>query len=208
MQDYTTQTPSYEIPYGYCHCGCNQKTPIAKGSRTNRGWIKDQPKRFISGHGCNTNHTPQQAFWNYATPGKPDDCWLWQGYTEKNGYGRARFRGKRYAAHRLGWELHFGPIPEGMNVLHKCDVRNCINPQHWFLGTAKDNMQDKMSKGRGKGMFKKGETHPNTKINKTVVIDIRKQFSQGQKVTAIAKRLGISYSIVWHIVHYHSWTHI
>jgi hypothetical protein len=52
-------------------------------------------------------------------------------------------------AHRMSWEMHFGPIPEGMLVLHHCDVRRCVRPDHLFLGTARDNTRDMIAKGRG-----------------------------------------------------------
>lgn len=76
-----------------------------------------------------------------------DSCWLWLGGTQ-DGYGRLRYAGKKILAHRLSWEMHFGKIPEGLWVLHKCDVRNCIRPEHLFLGTNQDNVDDKMRKKR------------------------------------------------------------
>lgn len=74
----------------------------------------------------------------------PDLCWKWIAGHYKNGYGN--FRGSK--AHRVSWELAHGRIPEGLYVLHKCDVRDCVNPNHLFLGTYKDNMVDMVSKGR------------------------------------------------------------
>ena len=84
-------------------------------------------------------------------------CWIWMGATS-NGYGVASDNGKTQPAHRYSWELHNGPIPEGMQVCHKCDVKPCVNPDHLFIGTQKDNMHDAMRKGRVdyKGMSLKG----------------------------------------------------
>ena len=79
---------------------------------------------------------------------KTASCWLWQGQLNF-GYGRMRVnKGKRIFVHRFAWTLYNGPIPEKMLVCHKCDVRNCVNPEHLFLGTHKDNTQDMHRKKR------------------------------------------------------------
>jgi hypothetical protein len=71
--------------------------------------------------------------------------------TNGTGYAKLERKGKTLYHHRIAYEETYGPIPEGMQVCHKCDVRNCINPEHLFLGTAKDNMQDCKDKGRTRG---------------------------------------------------------
>jgi len=75
-------------------------------------------------------------------------CWLWKQARDKDGYGSFKFKRKVYRAHRFSYMLYKGEIPDGMMVLHKCDIPNCINPEHLFLGTAKDNAQDAAKKGR------------------------------------------------------------
>jgi HNH endonuclease len=75
-------------------------------------------------------------------------CWLWEGDALK-GYGTHRLDNKNRAVHRLAWEEVNGPIPSGLLVCHHCDVKLCCNPQHLFLGTAKDNARDLYSKGMG-----------------------------------------------------------
>lgn len=72
---------------------------------------------------------------------------MWFG-SRTDGYGRLRFRGKFLQAHRHSWAMHNGEIPEGLNVLHHCDIRNCVNPTHLFLGTNLDNAIDCINKGR------------------------------------------------------------
>lgn len=78
----------------------------------------------------------------------PEGCWEWTGATTW-GYGevnRQGISGRR--VHRLAWEFAYGPIPDGLMVLHRCDNRSCVRPDHLFLGTAADNMHDMIAKGR------------------------------------------------------------
>lgn len=81
------------------------------------------------------------------TPVPESGCWLWEGALAGK-YGVIVQDGKNLSAHRYSWELHNGDIPNGLWVLHKCDTPSCVNPDHLFLGTAKDNMQDALRKGR------------------------------------------------------------
>lgn len=77
-----------------------------------------------------------------------DGCWLWSGYRRDDGYGEISFEGKGRPVHRLFYELHQGSVPHGLNVCHKCDVRNCIRLDHLFIGTQQDNIVDASKKGR------------------------------------------------------------
>ena len=95
--------------------------------------------------------TPLETrFWRFVAPSMDDrGCWEWTGARAGElGYGCLGGKGPR--AHRLSWEIHNGPIPDGLWVLHKCDNPPCVNPRHLFLGTRTDNIRDMFAKGRGR----------------------------------------------------------
>jgi hypothetical protein len=79
---------------------------------------------------------------------KKTGCWLWERAVKGEGYGHKWYDGKLQSAHRISWQIHRGPIPDGLWVLHRCDVMLCVNPDHLFLGTHQDNVDDKHRKGR------------------------------------------------------------
>lgn len=75
-------------------------------------------------------------------------CWIWCGYKQTTGYGQVGFKGQRLLTHRISYALHFGEAPSDLFVLHRCDNRPCVNPNHLFLGTHQDNTDDMVAKGR------------------------------------------------------------
>jgi hypothetical protein len=89
-----------------------------------------------------------KRFWAKVDVKDEDECWLWLGGVTYRGYGHSRLNGRQMGAHRAAWILTFGPIPDGLLVLHKCDVPKCCNPKHLFLGTHRDNLVDAQQKGR------------------------------------------------------------
>lgn len=133
----------------------------------------------------------------------PSGCWEWQCYIDPLGYSRIYLNGKQYRGHRYTWELYNGEIPEGMNVLHKCDNRKCINPDHLFLGTQKDNVRDMISKNRQKVIH--GEIHPKTKLTNKDVIEI---FLSDKKSVFWAKKFGLTESAISSIRTGKSWSKV
>lgn len=98
---------------------------------------------------CHRVRSIGDRFWSMVDKG--DDCWVWTGSVNKKGYGQiATKRGCRpLQAHRLSFEMHFGQVPDGLMVLHRCDNPPCVRPEHLFTGTAKENTEDMIRKGRG-----------------------------------------------------------
>ncbi len=140
---------------------------------------------------------------------EPDKCWNWQRRKFK-GYGmvRAEYIGKRetfrMAAHRFSF-LHFkGEIPKGMSVCHKCDNPACVNPEHLFLGTHKQNFEDAANKKR----MAHGERHYRTKLQIADVINIRERFSLGEQIKKIALSFNLRASTISGIVHRRTWRHV
>ena len=131
-----------------------------------------------------------KRFWDKVN--KTSDCWNWTAYTDKNGYGRfSVVNGKPQKAHRVSYEMHNGPIPENLFVLHSCKQnRACVNPSHLRLGTQKENMQDRKKDGTGINL--RGENHPNTSLCETDVKFIRLWLKEGYTQRMIAKAFDIS----------------
>jgi len=146
-------------------------------------------------------------FWNKVN--KTNGCWLWTAMKvnrNKETYGRFWFHGKLMLAHRMAWELTNGPIPEGLDVLHKCDTPLCVRPEHLFLGTMNDNIQDAITKGKinGNPMYR-GESRYNHKVNESQVKEIRNLRANGLSWEKLAVQFGMSSRGIRNICNGHSW---
>lgn len=137
---------------------------------------------------------------------QPNGCWEWQGF-KSNNYGKITIKGSCFRVHRLSWELHYGEIPESMNVLHKCDNPPCANPDHLWLGTAKDNVQDMYAKGReGIRLPRRGEDHPSSKLSEKQILKIRELYIPYKISTyRLATIFKVSKSCIFRIVKKQSW---
>lgn len=202
-----------QYEYGLCQCGCGEKTAIARWTKSTKGIAKGKPYRYINGH---SRIVPiATRFWQFVTIGTFDECWLWQGGVNASGYGIMWAGGRAEGAHRISWEIHFGPIPDGSQVLHKCDVnyasgdftnRRCVNPHHLWLGTNQENNADMMEKSRDRHI--NGESHHAAKLTKAQVLEIRSLCAQGMAQPEIAERFGISQTHVSAINLRKVWRHI
>lgn len=119
-------------------------------------------------------------------------CWLWQGAHNASGYGYFYYLRKLQPAHRVAWMLYKDRDPGELFVLHRCDVRDCVNPKHLFLGDHNDNMRDMAQKSRAA----KGDDNGNSKLSSEAAEAIRKD-SRGSGV--IAREHGITREQVWNI---------
>jgi hypothetical protein len=143
----------------------------------------------------------ETRFWRNTQKGTSAECWEWNRAVDTDGYGQFYANGKTIKAHQYSFELHFGSR-DGLSVLHKCDNPKCVNPNHLFLGTPKDNVGDAIKKGR----MLVGEKNPNAKLTKDNVQEIRKLYSRDLKNSGeLAKRFGVSRTMILDIVKKKNW---
>ncbi len=117
---------------------------------------------------------------------KKSDCWNWQLFKNKDGYGKVIIDGKSIGAHRLSYTINIGPIPKGINVCHHCDNPGCCNPSHLFLGTQKENMLDMYKKGRQKNQGK-----PRI-LSALQLSRAKNRISKGERMEDLAKELNVN----------------
>jgi hypothetical protein len=137
---------------------------------------------------------------------KTGNCWLWRGRRSGNGYGQIGIARKSHLAHRFMWQLLKGPIPPGLHVLHKCDTPACVNPDHLFLGTAKDNSDDKWAKGRDGTV--RGELAGMSKLTDNLVRWIHYLRSLGATQLRIGEIVGCSTRNVGSVLAGITWRHV
>lgn len=141
-------------------------------------------------------HKPTEQRFREQTQGDSSGCVLWTGVTSRGlPYGRFWYRGQYHQAHRVAWLLFRGPIPDGHLVLHRCDQPRCVNPEHLFMGTARDNTQDMIAKGRDAPCraANTGERSPQAKLTEERVrYVLRSPLSQSK----MAAELGVSQALI------------
>lgn len=147
---------------------------------------------------------PQKIFLkNISREGHPNGCWI---YKVGKRYGKIQVGSKTVSAHRFSYEFHFGPIPDKAYVCHKCDVTQCVNPEHLWLGTSKDNKQDMLKKNRGN--FPRGSKHHNSQLNELQVAEIKYRLFKYEGVTKLAKEFNVSRCLIDQIRSGRSWIHV
>lgn len=135
-----------------------------------------------------------------------EGCWEWQAGKTAAGYGEFMFQRKMYYAHRAAWILSCGDIPDGKCVRHKCDNPACCRPDHLELGTQNDNVQDMMSRGRGRKAV--GNQNARSKLNPTKVRQVRRMRRQGKTLKQIAEAMGVNDKTIHAIVTGKTWKHV
>lgn len=133
-------------------------------------------------------------------------CWIWMGSTDGDGYGQINLgNGKLGRAARVSYALFKGTIPNGLHVLHSCDIRPCINPDHLHLGTHQENMAEMILRGRDRKATPHGEKHGRSKLTECQVISIRADF---RKYREIAADYGVAATQIYKIKNHITWRHV
>jgi hypothetical protein len=153
------------------------------------------------------HNTLEQRLWNQIIKtDNTDDCWNWVGPVNSKKYGSLCLATKRkgvrkstrFYAHRLAWELTNGPISDGLFVCHKCDNPRCCNPNHLFLGTPKENVEDMILKGR----------YCKHRLRKQQIKDIRNEYANGASQQEIATKYNVPYKVIHRVIFRKTWKKI
>lgn len=161
----------------------------------------------------------EERFWSKVNKDGPTmahmttPCWVWTAYADRKGYGRLQYGGNPSAiATRVSWRLAHGTGAGGLMVCHRCDNPPCVNPDHLFLGTARDNIHDMHAKGRQADVALTrhiGEDSGAAKLTDNQVREIRAAYSAGAATqVALAARYGVTQGSVSKICRRATWTHI
>lgn len=180
---------STPIPYGCCHCGCGERTPISEKNITALGWRKGEPIRYVKGHNQRgkRKYESNDYYPHYEALDKGYDtlCWIWNRSLSTGGYAQVRKDGRLQGVHRLHYELKHGAIPEGLLPDHLCRQRSCVNPDHIEPVTNEENIR------RG----------ANAKLCPEGVREIRRlHATRRHSYKALGQRFGVSRDLVYRIV--------
>ncbi len=199
-----------ELDWDYSVCcikGCDEPT-VALGL-CNKHWRRNKaygsPVAFKSHSGMFRGKSAEERFWVNISF-EDDDCWLWHGGTDKDGYGifKGDVEGKTYKrAHRFSYALHKGRIKKGLVVMHSCDTPGCVNPDHLSLGSNLDNMRDKIAKGRAR--VATGEDAGQAILTEEQVKEI---LLDPRPYTKLAAEYGVHTQTISSIKNQDSWKHI
>lgn len=166
------------IPYGYCHCGCGQKTGISVNNNARLGYVKGQPHKFCAGHGAIRKLKPsdyEETDMGYSSP-----CWIWTGRRAPGGYGIVKFRKRTTNAHRWVYEQVRGELPSQADLDHLCQTPPCVNPAHMEPVTQAENTR------RGRS----------ARLTYSDVEEIKRLLGEGQSQRAVATQFGVSQQLI------------
>lgn len=161
-----------------------------KGNQIPSTWKKQKYCSRICARALRVPMTIERFISN-VFPDPASGCWLWGGHADSKGYGTAWRDRAHVKAHRLSWELHNGQIPDGLCVCHKCDTPACVNPDHLFLATQRENIADMDKKGRR--VSRRGSAHGCSILLEK---DVRKIRKDTRPISKIAADYGVSPSTV------------
>lgn len=174
------------IEMSCAECGCVFMTYRSAASKG---------RKFCSRLCMTRSRSPQtkEDVRRFCTVSPDTGCWVWKGKPDSRGYGQVlRAKVACKSAHRLSWTLHFGRPPKGIMVCHKCDNPPCVNPDHLFLGTGRDNSVDAMLKDR----VAHGERHGMAKLTEKSVLEIR---GSSLSQVRLAQKYGVSKALIYYI---------
>lgn len=170
-----------EIGKGFCHCGCGGRTSMAPYTHASHGMIAGEPRLYIKGHHMRPR-IPQYIV-NDAT-----ECWEWQWFKDHKGYGRKKVGGRAIPAHVYFYEQQYGPVPDGLQLDHKCRCRSCVNPDHLEPVTCVENVRRSSL----------------PKINVAIASQIKNDLKT-MRPSDVAARHGVSVGIVQSIKYGKTW---
>lgn len=208
----------FELLCANCHFELHDEIDVANATYAICAYCGDsftvEKARLADGHGkyckkeCEVagrkirSKPLEERFWKHVE--KTADCWFWTAFKDSRGYGRINFEQTPILAHRVSWEIHNGPIPDGMSVLHHCDNPSCIRPDHLFLGNASDKMNECSKKGR----TTRGERSKSSKLTEALVSEIRTKYASGTiSQSKLAKEYGVCQATINEVVRGFLWKH-
>ncbi len=159
-------------------------------------------KNRRNGNPLFVKHEPKDIFEAFSKHIKPNNsgCWLWSG-AKRHGYGAFTYRYKSYSAHRMSYMYFKGPIENGLHIMHSCDNRACINPEHLSVGTRLDNMKDMTNKKRQAH----GERNGHSKLIESQVLEIREKLKNNIKHIVLSEEYNVSIRTISDIKTRRSW---
>lgn len=146
----------------------------------------------------------KSRFWDKVKISSPNDCWIWTSDKVHDGYGTFSLNSRTTRAHRISYAMANGPIAAGLHVCHKCDVRDCVNPSHLFLGDDRVNMRDAAKKGR----MSRGSKNTNAKLTEQDVSRIKALLKTEVSQQKIADMFGVCQTVISCISLGKTWGHV